>query len=221
MIKKEDLNIDGTFVYQDDELYKFTSDAILLSIFAKAKKNEVVADFCSGSGVVGLNFFALNKKLVKSVAFFEMQTPFCELLTKCLKDNKIEDTCTVYNTKIQDIGKEEYEKFSLILCNPPYFKPTPIKEGENLSVKMAREEISLTLPEILEKSSKCLKFGGRICMVHVVDRLTDVIVLMRKYNIEPKRLQFVSAKNKAPYLFLIEGVKGGKSGLKVLKNGEN
>ena len=44
---------------------------------------------------------------------------------------------------------------------------------------------------------------------------------MRKNNIEPKRLQFVSGGNKEPYLLLIEGVKGGKSGIKILKEAVN
>ncbi len=220
MISKEIL--DGDFcVFQDDDLYKFTSDAILLSKFVKAKKNEVVADFCAGSGIVGLNFFALNKNLVKSLSFFEVQTPFCHLITKSVKENQIQDKCTVVNTKIQDIGKEFNEKFSLILCNPPYFKPVESAETENLSVKIAREEVLISQKELINMASKCLKFGGRLAMVHIVDRLIDVIALMRENNIEPKKLQFISAKNKAPYLFIIEGTKGGKSGLKVLKNGEN
>ena len=220
MISKEFLD-NGVCVFQDDELYKFTSDAILLSKFVNCKKGEVVADFCAGSGIVGLNFFALNKGLVKSLAFFEMQTPFCDLINKSIQQNNITNLSTVYNMKIQDIGVEHYEKYSLITCNPPYFKATKLKEKENLSVKIAREEIHLTLEELIFKASKCLKFGGRFCMVHIADRLVDTISLMRKYNIEPKILQFVSAKNKAPYLFLIEAHKGGKSGLKILKEGEN
>ena len=52
-------------------------------------------------------------------------------------------------------------------------------------------------------------------MVHRADRLADIISEMRKNNIEPKRLQFVSGLNKKPYLLLIEGVKGGKPFLKV------
>ncbi len=220
MISKEVLD-NGVCVFQDDELYKFTSDAILLSKFIKCKKNEVMADFCAGSGVVGLNFFALNKGLIKRLDFFEMQTPFCALINKSIEQNTLTDIASVKNVKIQDIGAEYYEKYSLITCNPPYFKPTEEKNGENLSVKIAREEICLTLEELILKASKCLKFGGRFCMVHIADRLVDTISLMRKYNIEPKILQFVSAKNKAPYLFLIEGRKGGKSGLKILKEGEN
>lgn len=220
MLSKEIL--DGDFcVFQDDDLYKFTSDAILLSKFVKAKKNEVVADFCAGSGIVGLNFFALNKNLVKSLSFFEVQAPFCHLITKSVEENQIQDKCIVINTKIQDIKKEEYEKFSLILCNPPYFKPVDSQKPQNQSVKIAREEVLLSQEELISMASKCLKFGGRLVMVHIVDRLVDVISLMRKNGIEPKRLQFISAKNKEPYLFLVEGAKGGKSGLKVLKNGEN
>ena len=57
--------------------------------------------------------------------------------------------------------------------------------------------------------------------MHRADRLVDVIYSLKKYNIEPKRLQLVSAKDKEPYLFLLEGVKGGKSGLKILKQLEN
>ena len=220
MISKEILD-GGVCVFQDDELYKFTSDAVLLSRFIKCKKGEVVADFCAGSGIVGLNFYALNKNLVKSVDFFEIQTPFCNLINKSIEENGLNDISKVYNLKIQDIGVDYNEKYSLITCNPPYFKSTEIKEGDNLSVKTAREELFLTLEELIRRASKCLKFGGRLGLVHITDRLVDVISLMRKYNIEPKKLQFISAKNKAPYLFLIEGAKGGKSGLKVLEGGEN
>ncbi len=220
MISKEVLS-GGICVFQDDELYKFTSDAVLLSKFIKCKKNEVVADFCAGSGIVGLNFYALNKPFIKRLAFFEMQEPFCNLINKSIEYNGLTEISSVYNLKIQDIDASHNEKYSLITCNPPYFKPTETKTGENLSVKTAREELFLTLEELIVKVSKCLKFGGRFCMVHIIDRLADAICLMRKYNIEPKRLQFVSAKDKEPYLFIIEGAKGGKSGLKILKGAEN
>ena len=41
---------------------------------------------------------------------------------------------------------------------------------------------------------------------------------MRKYNIEPKRIQFVHSKtNQQPVLLLIEGVKNAKPFLKIDK----
>lgn len=55
-------------------------------------------------------------------------------------------------------------------------------------------------------------------MVHQCDRLTEIINLLQKYNIEPKKLQFVYPKlGVNSNMLLIEGVKRGKVGLKVLK----
>ena len=84
-------------------------------------------------------------------------------------------------------------------------------KAENIAV--CRTEIALTLEELLSAVAKGLKFGGRAALVHRADRLCDVICLMRKFGIEPKRLRPVAAKGKSPYLILVEGVKGGKRGL--------
>ena len=74
MYSVEDLGVSNIKIYQKDGLYKFTSDSILLAKFSKVKKGDVVADFCSGSGIVGLNLYGLNANLIKSVTLFEMQT---------------------------------------------------------------------------------------------------------------------------------------------------
>ena len=57
----EDLMIDGLKVIQDTRLYRFTSDSVLLSRFARAKRGDNVADFCAGSGIVAFHFYALNR----------------------------------------------------------------------------------------------------------------------------------------------------------------
>ena len=77
MLKLDDLLVGGMKIYQDDGLYKFTSDSVLLSRFARAKKEDVVADFCAGSGIVGLHFYALNRPVVKRLVLFEMQKTLC------------------------------------------------------------------------------------------------------------------------------------------------
>ena len=56
----EELFLNGVKIIQNENLYRFTSDAVLLTRFARAKKNEILADFCSGSGIVGLHFYALH-----------------------------------------------------------------------------------------------------------------------------------------------------------------
>lgn len=218
MERLEDLNLLGLKIYQDDEKYCFTSDAVLLSRFARVKKGDTVADFCSGSGIVGIHLYGLNPTLINSVTLFEMQTPLFELSKKSIVENGLEEKFTAVNTKVQDIGTEFNGKFSLIVCNPPYAKIDGGDHDQNIEIDLCRREVALSVPELLKAVSFSLKYGGRFCICHRADRLIEVVTAMKENNIEPKILQFVCGKGKEPYLFLMEGVKGGKSGLKVLNS---
>ena len=221
MLVLEDLNLNGLKIYQDDALYRFTSDAVLLSRFATVKKGDVVADFCSGSGIVGLHLFALNPALPTSVTLFEMQTPLYELSVKSIEINGMQEKFSAVNTRLQDIGNEWAGKFSLIVCNPPYMPKDGGFKDKDEHVAMCKAELTLSLKELVATASKCLKYGGRFALVHRADRLADVVCELRAHGIEPKRLQFIYSGNKQPYLFAMEGVKGGKSGLDVLTPLEN
>ncbi len=220
MERLEDLNLNGLKIYQDDELYCFTSDAVLLSKFVKVKKGDDVADFCSGSGIVGLHLYGLNP-VINSVTLFEMQKSLYDLSVKTIKYNGLEDKFGAVNIPLQNIGSEYNEKFSLIVCNPPYMTKNSGECSEKEYIRICRTEVSLNLSELIFACAKSLKFGGRVGLVHRADRVADVIFEMKKRNIEPKRLQFVSGGGKEPYLVLIEGVKGGKSGIKVLNTLNN
>ncbi len=206
----------GVNIYQDDELYCFTSDSILLSRFTRVKKGDVVADFCAGSGIVGFNLYALNKDLLKSVSLFEMQKPLYDLSVKSIAENKLEDKFFAFNTRLQDLGREFDGKFSLITCNPPYMAKGKGFIDDKDFIAVCRTETSLSLEELVTAVARALKFGGRINLVHRADRLIEVITALKSNGIEPKRLQFASGGKKEPYLFLMEGVKGGKSGIKIL-----
>lgn len=220
MLKKEFLT-NGIEIFQDDNLYCFTSDAILLSKFTRVKKSDTVADFCAGSGVVGFNLYALNSDLIDSVTLFEMQKPLYELSLLSIKENALENKFSAQNIKVQDIAPAFNGKFSLITCNPPYMATKSGFVDEKEHIAICKAEVELKLPELIKAIALALKFGGRVNIVHRADRLIEVITQMKSNGIEPKRLQFVSGGKKEPYLFLMEGVKGGKSGLTVLKTIEN
>lgn len=221
MIETEYLGVADLKVYQDDTLYRFTSDAIMLAKFATVKMGDVVADFCAGSGIVGFYLYGMHEKLIKEVTFFEMQKPLYDLSIDSIALNELQEKFFAKNCKIQQIGSEYCGKFSLIVCNPPYMVADTGAHDKEEHIALCRREIALSLQELIEAIGKSLKFGGRTAIVHRADRLADVICEMRKNNIEPKRLQFIYAKGKSPYTFMIEGVKGGKSGLSVMSPIEN
>ena len=199
-------------IIQNVSLYRFTSDSILLSRFARAKAGDDVADFCSGSGVVGFHFLCLNPK-IKSLTLFEMQEELADMSRRTAE--LIGFQCTVVCSKLQDIPRDFDDKFSLILCNPPYER----SGFENADFKKAvcRKEITLTLPEIIETAFRKLKFGGRFAILNRADRTAELLFLLKSRNLEPKRLQFVSGMAESkPYLVMAEAVKGGREGIEVL-----
>lgn len=208
-------------IIQNAGLYRFTSDSILLSRFARAKKGDVVADFCAGCGAVGYHFLCLNPK-ISSLTLFELQESLASMARRTSTLNGFDARVVV--GRVQDIGREYDGAFSLILCNPPY------ERGgyENISYEKAicRKEITITLTEIIEVAAKKLKFGGRLDIVNRADRLAELFYIMKQNNLEPKRMQFVKgACSSPPYLVMVEGVKGGKPSLEIMReivnNAEN
>ena len=153
MIVKESLGIDNLIIYQDDELYRFTSDSVILSRFASGKKNAVVADFCSGSGIVGLHYYALNK-CVKSVDLVEIQPELASLSQKTVDDNNLIEVFTVINKPIQELDAEYNGKYHLILCNPPYKKAGGGFKNLDDKIAICRHEVTVTQEEIIEVARK-------------------------------------------------------------------
>ena len=217
----EELFLNGLKIIQSSELYRFTSDAVLLTKFASAKKNERVADFCSGSGIVGLHFYALHREVVFCTHLFELQPPLADMSERTVRLNGLDKLFTVHNMPVQEIGREWDEFFSLILCNPPYERAGTGESSLSESSRIARHEVAITLDEIISVAARKLKFGGRLCMCHRADRLTDILYDMRANKLEPKRICYAGAKGKPPYLVFVEGVKGGKPGIKHEPSFEN
>ncbi len=199
-------------IIQNVNLYRFTSDSILLSRFARAKAGDRVADFCSGSGVVGFHFLCLNP-VISSLDLFEMQASLADMSRRTAEMNGFD--CTVHCCKIQDIGREYDDKFSLILCNPPYERAG--FENEVYERAVCRKELTVTLFETVDCAYRALKFGGRLAIIQRADRTAELIYLLKKRGLEPKRLQLVTgAMGAKPYLVMIEAVKGGKEGIEIL-----
>lgn len=204
-------------IIQNKNLYRFTSDSILLSRFARAKRGDVVADFCAGCGAVGYHFACLNPS-VTSLTLFEMQEALCDMARRTAEYNGM--TAHIVQGRLQDTAADYAEKFTLILCNPPYERGGP----QNISYERAvcRKEITITLEDICRAASKCLKFGGRLDIINRADRLAEMCYTLKKYNMEVKKVQFVrGTPSSRPYLVMTEAVKGGRPGTEIMEDFAN
>lgn len=108
--------------------------------------------------------------------------------------------------------------FDVVTSNPPYMIHSHGLENPNLPKAIARHEILCTLEDVIREASKVLKVKGRFYLIHRPFRLAEIMGLMMKYHLEPKRMQLVYPfVDREPNLVLLEGVLGGKSRIQVEK----
>jgi len=212
------LGYENLKIYQHTDKFKFSLDAILLANFVTINKNiNRILDIGSGTGVIPL---VLSTKTFKHIDGIEIQKDIYDLSVKSIEYNELNEQISFINEDINDWYKNiETDTYDVIICNPPYFntkKEELLNDSNNK--KISRHELTLTIEQIMIVSRKLLKNNGVFAMVYRPDRLIDVFLLMRKYNIEPKKIQYIyPKKTRACNLILIEGTKNGNPGLKILE----
>ncbi len=210
----------GVAIYQCDNLYKFTQDAILLAKFCNVKHSDNVLELCSGSGVI--SFYVYSLCPFNHIYFNEIQSEMCDVIKENIKFNNLKRRSKIFNCNLKELSITDFNKpLDVIICNPPYQKLNPnSKINDNYELAIARHEIEVTLAEIIQKSSELLKDKGRLYMVHLASRSAELIIECAKNNMQVKRIEFIFNGDKDAYLVLIEAVKAAKSGVRVTKNKE-
>lgn len=209
------LGYENLKVYQDDSMFKFSIDSVLLPNFVTlSKKKGKILDIGCGNAVIPI---VLTTRTSNHIDGVEIQKDVYELAKKSVEYNKLEDQITIYNQDIKEFSKNsETDMYDTITCNPPYFKD--MKQNDDIYKTYARHEESLNVEEVMVIAKKLLKNNGNIAIVHRTERLIDIISAMKKNNIEPKKIQFVySKKDKPSNILLIEGTKNGKPGVKIME----
>lgn len=184
--------------------------------FCVLKNNMKIIDFCTGNAPIPMILSTLTDSNIIGV---ELQKEIYNLAVQSVKINNLEDRITLLNMNVLDIfNVYETDSFDLITCNPPYFKVNEFSNLNNNMIKsIARHEIEIKLEDICRISKKLLKNNGSLVLVHRTDRLSEIINMLLKYNLQPKRIRFLYPKEQEnSNLVLIDARKNGKIGLKVL-----
>ncbi len=204
-------------VIQSPSVFAFSLDTVLLArfVYVPIQKGRLI-DLCTGNGVIPLLLSTRSKGTITGV---EIQERIFNMAKRTVTYNQLEDRINILHGDILDMPDTlGYGKYDVVTCNPPYFPtPTTSEKNKNEHLAIARHEIYCNLEDVVRVSSQLVRPGGKVAFVHRPGRLLDIVTLMRKYRVEPKRLQFVYPKlGKEANTILIEGIKDGKSDLKIL-----
>ena len=210
----DDLQLDNLFLIQKRHGFRFGVDAVLLSNFANVKNKHRVIDLCTGTGIIP--FLIYGKYKPKEVIGIEIQENMVEMANRSSKYNEVENIVKFENADLKDMNfLKTLGTFDVLTVNPPYKLNNSGLLNPDDKLAIARHEILCNLEDVIKAARRLLKDNGRMYMVHRPERLIDIFELMRKYKIEPKRVQMIQPNvNKAPNIVLVEGQRDGGAYLK-------
>ena len=202
-------------IIQNSKEFCFSLDAVLLANFLSFSRSQRVLDLGTGTAVMPL----LICDRVKQVEAVELNPVMADMARRSVELNGLNDRITVHEGDYRQLADIlPAESFDVVLSNPPY-RPVGHGEVNQLSgVARARHEFTATLLDTVKAARYALRFHGRLAMVHLPERLEEIMIAFHENQLAVKRLQFVQPKaDKAPNMVLLEAVCGGApGGLKVL-----
>ena len=192
-------------------------DAVLLSGFARVKDGASVLDLGTGTGIIPLLLEA--KTGAAHLTGLEIQPDSADMARRSVALNGLEDKIDIVTGDIKEAGSLfDAASFDVITCNPPYMIGKHGIANPQDAKAIARHEILCTLEDVISQTARLLKPGGNFYLVHRPFRLAEIMVLLSKYKLEPKRMQLVYPYvDKEPNMVLLEANRGGRPRMTVEK----
>lgn len=206
----DDLQIGGLELIQDPKKFCFGVDAVFLSDFVRVRPGENVLDLGTGNGIIPVLLSA--KTEARHITGLEIQADTAEMARRSVAHNHLEDRIDIVTGDIKEAA-ELFKSafFDVITTNPPYMLADHGMRNPDDAKAIARHEVLCSLDDILRESMRLMQDKSRFYMIHRPFRLTEIMIKMHQYKIEPKRIRFVHPYiDKEPAMVLIEGVRGAK-----------
>lgn len=213
----DELHRNGYYIIQNPSKFCFGMDAVLLSGFAYAKKGEKVLDLGTGTGIIPILMEAKTEGM--HFTGLEIQPESADMAARSIAYNHLEDKIDIVTGDIKEASRIfGAASFDVVTTNPPYMNDAHGLKNPDLPKAIARHEVLCTLEDVVREGSRVLRPGGRFYMVHRPFRLVEIFEVMTRHKLEPKRMKLVYPfVDREPNMVLIEGIKGGRSMIKIEK----
>ena len=211
----DELQRNGYRIIQNPKKFCFGMDAVLLSGFARARAGDQVLDLGTGTGIIPILLEA--KTEAAHLVGLEIQEESADMARRSVELNHLQDKITIVQGDIKEAGTLfGAASFDVVTCNPPYMIGQHGIKNPEAPKAIARHEILCTLEDVVSRAAKVLKPGGNFYLVHRPFRLAEIMVVLQKYGLEPKRRRLVYPfADKEPNMVLLEANRGGRPRMTV------
>ncbi|MBQ2053415.1 MAG: tRNA1(Val) (adenine(37)-N6)-methyltransferase [Eubacterium sp.] len=212
----DDLDVNGFRIIQNPFCFCFGMDAVLLANFVKVSSKAKCIDIGTGTGVIPLISTAKNRG--SHWTGLEVQSNMVDMASRSVELNDAGDRISIVEGDVRNV-REIFKpcSFKVVTSNPPYMKQPAGLQSSSDTINISRAEIMANLEDVVSAASYLLPTRGTFAMVHRPSRLPEIMEVLLKYRLEPKRLQLVQpTRDKEANLVLIECVKEAGKELRLL-----
>lgn len=226
-------------IFQPEDGYRTSSDAVLLSSLVTIKKGDSILDVGSGTGGISLCLAQRLKNYSPQITGIELQKDLAELANLSAKENNFADFLQYINADIREKVSLENCSFHHVVTNPPYAQndmPSP-----NQSKAFAHNHHDFSLSKWLEFCLKMLRPFGFLYIIHRAEALDEILFTLHKKagNIQiiplyskvgqpAKRIMLIAQKDSKTPLkiyppFIVHSADGNytETAEKILRKGED
>ena len=211
----DSLTIGRLQLMQAEKGYRYSLDPILLTGFVRVKHWNRIVDLGTGCGIIPL--LMAKKSDADELIGIELQPDLADRARRNVVLNSMQERVKIQQGDVRSVERFLPAKHAdLVLCNPPYRAIGSGRIAPDDERAIARHELAGGLGEFIAAAAWLLKNRGTFAIIHLAERLPQVIEQMIKKGIEPKRLRCVHSYPGADArLVLLEGRKGARPGLQI------
>lgn len=211
----DELRAGGLQIIQAKSGYRFSLDPVLLCAFARVEVTDSVADLGTGAGVIPLVLAAWSG--ASRIVGVEIQPALADRASRSVRLNGLEDRVEIVEGDLRRIAEVLPQgSFDAVLSNPPFRRAATGRAAPVAERAAARHELAGGLDDFIDAAAFLLKGKGRLYIIHLAERLAELLEAMRRGGMEPKRLRTVHGRQGDPArMVLVEGRKGGRPGMTV------
>ena len=186
----DELHRNGYRIIQNARKFCFGMDAVLLSGFARVKAGERVLDLGTGTGIIPI--LLRGKTPGRNFTGLEIQEESADMARRSVAYNHLEDSISIVTGDIREAAALfRAASFDVVTSNPPYMTDSHGLVNPDLPKAIARHELLCSLEDVVRGAAGVLRPGGRFYLVHRPFRLAEIMTVLVRYRLEPKRMRLV------------------------------
>lgn len=191
----------------------FGTDALLLSAYVDRHAARA-AELGAGTGIVSL--LLLRRQKVDRITAVEVQEDYADITRRNADLNGLTERLQVLCCDLRTLGTEHFDRYDLVVSNPPYMRADGGYLCEVTHKSIARHELNGGIRDFCIGAARLTRYGGYAAFVYRPDRLCELIAALSEAGLEPKRMTLVHADaTAAPSMVLVLCKRGAAPGLTV------